>query len=237
MTSLKLGSITVDVVKKDIRNVHLSVYPPVGKVRISAPLRMNVETIRLFAVSKLGWIKEQQKQIVNQEREPAREYLERESHYFWGRRYLLKVIEKNEPPLIDLRHRALIMQVRPGATVERKQEILEEWYRTQLKSAIPPLIAKWEPVMGVRVARFFVQRMKTKWGSCSRTSAGIRLNSDLAKKPLACLEYVLVHEMTHLLEPTHNNHFLALMDRFLPNWRFHKEALNRLPVRHENWKY
>ena len=237
MTSLKLGSITVDVVKKDIRNVHLSVYPPVGKVRISAPLRMNVETIRLFAVSKLGWIKEQQKQIVNQEREPAREYLERESHYFWGRRYLLKVIEKNEPPLIDLRHRALIMQVRPGATVERKQEILEEWYRTQLKSAIPPLIAKWEPVMGVRVARFFVQRMKTKWGSCGRTSAGIRLNSDLAKKPLACLEYVLVHEMTHLLEPTHNNHFLALMDRFLPNWRFHKEALNRLPVRHENWKY
>ena len=236
-TTLTLGAITVDVVKKDIKNIHLSVYPPAGRVRISAPLRMNVETIRLFAVSRLRWIKEQQKQIAGQDREPPREYVERESHYVWGRRYLLKVIEKDEAPRISLGHRTMILQVRPGTSLERKQAILEEWYRAQLKAAVPALLVKWEPMLGVRVIRVFVQRMKTKWGSCSRTSASIRLNSDLAKKPAEFLEYIVVHEMSHLIEPTHNSRFVDLMDRLMPNWRFYRDALNRLPVRHENWKY
>ena len=234
---IELGEIAVDVVKKDIKNVHLSVYPPTGKVRISAPLRMNLDTIRVFAISKLGWIKQQQKKINGQEREPPREYLDRESHYVWGKRYLLKVIEKDGAPEVELKHNQMLLQTRPATSEERKQAVLEEWYRSQLKQAVPQLIAKWEPLMGVKVERFFVQRMKTKWGSCSRGSARIRLNTDLAKKPRECLEYIVVHEMAHLLEPTHNSRFIALMDLFMPQWRFCREVLNRLPVRHERWGY
>jgi hypothetical protein len=235
--TLKLGYITVDVVQKDIKNVHLSVYPPAGKVRISAPLRMKVETIRVFAASKLGWIKEQQKKITRQDRESPREYIERESHYVWGRRYLLRIVEQESPPQVQLRHNKMILQVRPTIGRERRREILDEWYRGQLRVAVQPIIAKWEPLFGIQVERVFVQRMKTKWGSCSRRSASIRLNTDLAKKPPECLEYMVVHEMVHILEPTHNARFMALMDRLMPNWRFYRQLLNRLPVRHETWDY
>src|ERR1017187_6586061 len=234
---IELGDISVEVFKKDIKNVHLSVYPPTGKVRISAPLRMNLNTIRVFAISKLGWIRQQQKKITEQEREPPREYLDRESHYVWGKRYLLKLIEKDAAPRVELKHSQMLLQTRPATGEEKKQAILDEWYPSQLKEAVPPLIAKWEPLMGVKVERFFVQRMKTKWGSCSPGSASIRLNTDLARKPRECLEYIVVHEMAHLLEPTHNSRFVALMDRFMPKWRYCREALNRLPVRHENWDY
>lgn len=237
VTKIELGEIAVDVVKKDIKNVHLSVYPPTGKVRISAPLRMDLDTIRVFAISKLGWIKQQQKKVNEQERELPREYLDRESHYLWGRRYLLKVIEKDAAPEVELKYNQLLLQTRPVASEERKQAILDEWYRAQLKGAVPPLVAKWEPLMNVKVERFFVQRMKTKWGSCSPGSASIRLNTDLAKKPRECLEYIVVHEMAHLLEPTHNSRFMSLMDLFMPNWQFYREVLNRLPVRHESWQY
>ena len=234
---IQLGEIAVDVVKKDIKNVHLSVYPPTGKVRISAPLRMDLDTIRVFAISKLGWIKQQQKKMRGQEREPPREYLDRESHYVWGKRYLLKLTEKDAAPQVELKHSHIVLRTRPGTGEERKQDILEEWYRSQLKAAAPQAIAKWEPLMGVKVERFFVQRMKTKWGSCSPRAGNIRLNTDLAKKPRECLEYIVVHEMVHLLEPTHNSRFLALMDLFIPNWRFYRDLLNRLPVRHETWEY
>jgi predicted metal-dependent hydrolase len=237
VTKIELGEIAVDVVKKDIKNVHLSVYPPTGKVRISAPLRMDLDTIRVFAISKLGWIKQQRRKINAQEREPPREYLDRESHYVWGRRYLLKVIEKDKAPEVRLKHHQMLLQIRPTTGEEKRQAILDEWYRSQLKEAVVPLIARWEPLMGAKVDRFFVQRMKTKWGSCSRTSASIRLNTDLAKKPRECLEYIVVHEMVHLLEPTHNSRFIALMDQFMPQWRFCREVLNRLPVRHERWGY
>ena len=236
-TTLKLGSITVDVVQKDIKNVHLSVYPPAGKVRISAPLRMKQETIRVFAASKLGWIKEQQKKITGQDRESPREYIERESHYLWGRRLLLRIVERESPPEVQGRHNKIILQVRSATGPSRRQEILDEWYRAQLRTAVQPLITRWEPVMGVQVERVFVQRMKTKWGSCSRRSASIRLNTDLAKKPPECLEYMVVHEMVHILEPTHNARFMDLMDRMMPNWRFYRQLLNRLPVRHESWDY
>jgi predicted metal-dependent hydrolase len=236
-TQIKLGDIAVEVVKKDIKNVHLSVYPPAGRVRISAPLRMNLDTIRVFAISKLGWIKQQQKKLREQERETPREYLDRESHYVWGKRYLLKVIESDETPMVELKHSEMRLRVRPSAGDEKKQAIVEAWYRDQLRQAIPALIAKWESLIGVKVARFSVQRMKTKWGSCTRDTRSIRLNTDLAKKPPECLEYIVVHEMVHLLELTHNGRFMALMDQFLPNWRFYREELNRLPVRHENWGY
>ena len=222
------------MVKKDIKNVHLSVYPPAGDVRISAPLRMNLETIRVFAVSKLGWIKEQRKKIVGQERETPRSYSERESHYVWGKRYLLKVVERDCPAEVFLQHNRIVLQVRPTWSRERKQEFLDAWYRGQIRAAVPEMIRRWESVLGVKVERVFVRRMRTKWGSCSRASASIRLNTDLAKKPLECLEYIVVHEMAHLVEPTHNARFIALMDRVMPNWSQYREMLNRLPVRYEN---
>jgi predicted metal-dependent hydrolase len=235
MTTLTLGSITVDVVKKDIKNVHLSVYPPAGDVRISAPLRMNLETIRVFAVSKLGWIKEQRKKLVGQERETPRNYSERESHYIWGKRYLLKVVERDCPAEVILQHNRMVLQVRPTWSRQRKQEFIDAWYRGQIRAAVPEMIKRWESLLGVKVERVFIRRMRTKWGSCSRASASIRLNTDLAKKPLECLGYIVLHEIAHLVEPTHNARFITLMDRAMPNWQQYREMLNRLPVRHENW--
>jgi len=235
--TIDLGDIKVEVVKKDIKNIHLSVYPPAGRVRISAPSRMSLDTIRVFVISKLGWIKQQQQKFQSQARETPREYLDRESHYVWGKRYLLRVIESDTAPAVELKHSRMFLHVRPGTDAVKKQIIMEAWYRAQLKQALPPLIAKWEPLMGVQVARFFVQRMKTRWGSCNPGARRIRLNTDLAKKPRECLEYVVVHEMVHLLEPTHNARFVALMDQFMPKWQFYRDVLNRLPVRHEDWGY
>ena len=234
---IALGKIRVDVVHKDIKNVHLSVYPPAGRVRISAPLRMSLDTIRIFAISKLGWIKQQQQKLREQERETPREYLDRESHYVWGKRYLLKTVEIDEPPGVELNHSRMLLRVRPGAAHENMEAIVDAWYRKQIKEAALPLIAKWEPLLGVKVQKLFVQRMKTKWGSCNPASANIRLNTDLAKKPRECLEYIVVHEMVHLLEPTHNKRFAILMDRHMPKWQFYRQSLNRLPVRHERWGY
>lgn len=236
-TTLKLGAIIADLVRKDIKNVHLSVYPPAGRVRISAPLRMNVETVRAFAVSKLGWIKTQQNQIIVQEREPPREYLERESHYVWGKRYLLQIFERNEAPRIELKARRMVMELRPGTALKRREEILDAWYRAQLREAAIALIAKWEPRLGVKVDKLFIQRMKTKWGSCRRETLAIRLNTELAKKPRECLEYIVIHEMVHLLEPNHGKGFVDRMERAMPLWRQHRRHLNQLPVRHEDWLY
>lgn len=237
VTKLKLGEIEVDVVLKDIKNIHLSVYPPNGRVRISAPSRMNLETIRVFAISRLGWIKKQRQKLQEQERETQREYIDRESHFVWGRRYLLKVIEAESMPFVELKPNQMILQVRPGLDESRRQAVVEEWYRRQLKDAAIPLIEEWEPKLGVNVEKLFVQRMKTKWGSCNTRKSTIRLNTELAKKPPECLEYLVVHEMVHLLEPTHNARFKELMDRFIPNWRFLRQQLNRLPVNHEEWEY
>lgn len=237
LTKIELGGIVVDVLKKDIKNVHLSVHPPTGKVRISAPLRMEIDTIRVFAISKLHWIKQQQKKLRAQERETPREYLDRESHYVWGKRYLLKVIHKDAAPSVELRNSTLRLRIRSRSSDKKKQAVIDAWYREQLKEAIPPLVAKWERLMCVKVEKFFVQRMKTKWGSCNSRSRSIRLNSELAKKPLECLEYIVVHEMIHIVEPTHNQSFVALIDQFMPKWKFYRDMLNRLPVRHENWFY
>lgn len=237
LSQIQLGDIAVDVVRKDIKNVHLSVHPPTGRVRIAAPERMKLDTIRVFAISKLRWIKQQQGKLREQERETPREYLNRESHYVWGKRFLLKVIEKDAAPTVELKPRMLVITVRPGSTYQKKQAVLDAWYRELLKEEIPPLITKWERFMGVKVEKFFVQRMKTKWGSCNPRSMSIRINSELAKKPRECLEYIVVHEMVHLLEPTHNRSFIALIDQFMPKWQFYRDVLNRLPVRHERWGY
>ena len=234
---INLGEMSVEVVKKYIKNIHLSVYPPTGTVRISAPLRMNIDTIRVFAISRLGWIKKQQQKLKKQEREAPRDYLDRESHYLWGKRYLLKVVEEDAAPRVELKHKKIILQVRSGTSRDKKKAILEEWYRERLKEALPTLIAKWEKLMNVKVKRFFVRRMKTRWGSCNPSTKSIRLNTELAKKLPDCLEYIVVHEMAHLREPTHNSRFIALMDSMMPKWEFYREMLNRSPLRHESWIY
>ena len=234
---IQLGDIAIDVVLKDIKNVHLSVYPPHGRVRIAAPLRTSLDILRIFAITRLDWIKRQQAELQAQERETPREYLERESHYVWGKRCLLAVWEFEGPPFIELAHDRLLLRERPGTSEEKRQRLVEEWYREQMKAAIPPLLERWEPRIGVSTRRFFVQRMKTRWGSCNTTACTIRLNSELAKKPPECLEYILVHELIHLLEPTHNARFIGLMDRFMPSWQLRRQALNRLPVREESWRY
>lgn len=234
---MQLGDIPVDVVLKDIKNVHLSVYPPHGRVRISAPLRMDIETIRVYAISKIDWIRQQREKFQQQERETPREYLERESHYVWGKRYLLSIVENEAPPFVELNHTRMVLSIRPGTDETKRQEVVEAWYREQIRQAAPALIAQWEARMGVKVERFFVQRMKTRWGSCKHQVGHIRLNTELAKKPKECLEYIIVHEMAHLLEPTHNARFVDIMDRFLPHWKQLRDELNRAPLGHVEWVY
>jgi predicted metal-dependent hydrolase len=234
---VQLGDIAVDVVRKDIKNVHLSVHPPTGRVTISAPSRLSLDTIRVFAISKLSWIKQQQNKFREQEREIPREYLDRESHFVWGKRYLLTVSESDESPSVELKHSRMVLRMRPGASDAKKQAVVEEWYRAQLKKAVPSLIAKWEPLMGVKVERCFVQRMKTKWGSCNAGTRSIRLNTELAKKPVQCLEYIIVHELAHLIERHHNDRFVSIMNKHLPQWRSHRQELNSAPLAHQTWSY
>jgi hypothetical protein len=198
---------------------------------------MALDTIRVFAISKLAWIRQQQRKLQEQDRETPREYIGRESHYVWGRRYLLTVTEADQPASIELAHHRICLRVRPGTDHAMRHAIFDGWYRDQVRQAAPAVIAKWEKLMGVKVDRLFVRRMKTKWGSCNPVTRTVRLNTDLAKKPPACLEYIVVHEMVHLLEPTHNARFVELMNRFMPKWEFHRQVLNRLPVRHESWGY
>ena len=232
-----LSDIRIDVVRKDIKNVHLSVHPPAGRVRIAAPRHLSEADIRSFAIRKLGWIRRQQARLQEQERETPREFLDRESHFVWGRRLLLRVVEGDSAPRIEVSPRHLTLHVRPRTPASKRAQLLDEWYRIQIRTALPPLILRWASVTDLTVRRVFLQRMKTKWGSCNRRAGTIRLNTELARKPPECLEYLVVHELAHMLEPTHNPRFVALMDRFLPAWQSVRQALNRLPVRHEDWEY
>ncbi len=236
-TRLVLNDVELTVTRKAVRNLHLSVHPPTGAVTITAPPDVTLQTVRAFAIRKLAWIRTQQGKFRQQEREPPRGYAERESHYVWGRRYLLKVVEAEATPSVELRPRALVLRVPPDADVERREAVLEAWRRSILKLEAAPLLERWQARLGVTVNRVHVQRMKTKWGSCNAQARSIRLNAELTKKPLACLEYLILHELVHLIEPTHNARFRALMDRLLPSWPERRAELNRLPVRHEDWSY
>jgi len=238
MDQITVSNITIDVIRKDIKNIHLAVYPPTGRVRIAAPLSVNDDTIRLFAISKLGWIKRHQREFDAQERISPREYKQRESHYFQGRRYLMKIIEKDEPPKVILRARTYIeLYVRPNTSFEKRQEVITEWYRVELKKLIPGIIEKWEKSLNVTIAEWQVKQMKTNWGTCNIEKKRILINLELTKKPLHCLEYVILHEMVHLLERHHNERFLYYMDTFLPNWKQIRTELNKLPVSHADWEY
>ncbi|MFA6238055.1 MAG: SprT family zinc-dependent metalloprotease [Bacteriovorax sp.] len=227
----QLGDITVDVIKKDIKNVHLSVNPPMGDVRISAPMSMSHDAIRAFAIDKLAWIKSERKKFSAQEREPAREFLNRESHYVWGKRYLLEIVEVNEAPSVELKHSTLVLKVRTGTDKSKMRALLEEWYREQIKDAVPELVAKFSGRLKVSIDRLFVQDMKTQWGSCNISKGNIRLNTDLARKSPEYMEYVVLHEMVHLIEPNHGARFIQLMDQYMVNWRQYRDELNRQPLR------
>lgn len=235
--ALTLGELVIDVIRKDIKHVHLSIHPPAGRVRIAAPWRLSEDAIRAFAIGKIPWIRAQQAKLLDQERETPREYLNRETHYLWGQRRLLQVIEVDERPTIEVRPRKLVLKLRPGSSIERRAELLEAWYREQLRAELGPLVKRWAKRLGVQPAGVFLQRMRTRWGSCNPTRGTIRLNTELAKKPRECLEYILVHELVHLLEPTHNARFVGHMEQALPGWRERRELLNRLPIRHEHWNY
>lgn len=242
MEELKVLNITsqlsIDVVRKDIKNMHLAVYPPTGRVRIAAPLRIDDEAVRLFAISKISWIRKHQRNFVTQDRLPPRQFKERESHYFQGKRYLLRIIEHEAPPKVVFKTKTYIdLFVRPNTTTEQRQIIINEWYRVELKKLIPYIIEKWEKKIGVSVDSWQVKQMKTKWGTCNIEEKKIWINLELAKKPIHCLEYIVVHEMIHLLERRHNDYFLSLMDKHMPQWKFNKDELNRLPVSHGEWSY
>lgn len=234
--TIQLGDLIIDVTKKDIKNVHLSVHPPDGRVSLSAPLNTRLEVARAYAISKLPWIRLQQEKLAKQSRETPRQYVKRESHYLWGRRYLLNVIVTEDKPNIVIDHKRIHLYVKPGTSKDKKAEILYEWQKTLLHEFIQEVVPKWEKILGVNIKSYFVQKMKTKWGSCNHKSQNIRLNTELVKKPKDLVEYVIVHEMVHLLVPTHNDHFLALMNKYYPHWREARLELNELPLGHVEWK-
>ncbi|TFL19519.1 M48 family metallopeptidase [Jannaschia formosa] len=233
--TIQLGDITIAMTRKDIKNVHLSVHPPSGRVTLVAPLATRPEVARAYAASKIGWIRDQQAKLLGQARETPRQFVERESHYLWGRRYLLSIVEKDVKPFVRLDHRRITLTVRPGSSPAKREEVMQEWHRSLLHEAVPPLIRKWEAKLGVDVAGYFLQRMKTKWGGCNPRHRNIRLNTELVKKPKDLLEYVVVHEMVHLIEPKHSERFVAKMTEYYPTWRDARAELNELPLAAENW--
>lgn len=230
MPELIIDNINIEVVQKNIKNVYLSIKPPMGQVRVSAPEYMALDAIKAYVISKLAWIKKQQYRFQMQEREVVREYVE--SYYFNGRCYLLKVEEHDTTPKVILNDSQIILQLRPGSDIHKKAIVLDNWYRKQLREKTLLMIKDWENKMGVSVAKLTIQKMTTRWGSCTPTLRSIRINLELVKKPTQLLEYVVVHELAHLIEPSHNYRFKAIMDKFMPKWRFLRDELNRLPVRY-----
>jgi len=234
--TIQIGDIVIAMTRKDIKHVHLSVHPPSGRVTLVAPKGTRPEVARAYAVSKLGWIRDQQTKLRGQARETPRRFVERESHTLWGRRYLLSVVEQDGKPCVRLSHRRITLTVRPGSSAAKRKEIMHEWHKALLHEAVPPLIRKWQSKLDVTVSGYFLQRMKTKWGGCNHRAGHIRLNTELVKKPKDLLEYVVVHEMLHLAEPTHSERFVATLNQRYPTWREAREELNELPLAAEVWK-
>lgn len=228
--TIQLGTLSILVTKKDIKNVHLSVHPPDGRVTLVTPKATRLEVARAYAISKLGWIRNQQEKLTKQARETPRHFIERESHYLWGRRHLMTIQYREAKPAVSLDHKRIKLTVRAGSDAKKRAEVIHEWHKALLHAVVPALIKKWEPKLKVKVTSYFLQRMKTKWGSCNQKAGHIRLNTELVKKPKDLLEYVIVHEMAHLLEPAHNDRFVAILDKQYPTWREARAELNELPL-------
>lgn len=237
-SQIRVSGVPVEIVRKGIKNLHLGVYPPRGRVRVAAPLRVSDAAVRLAVVGKLGWIKRQRARFEAQPRQSAREMVSGESHYFLGQRYRLNVIEHNGANKVVLRKKTTIdLYVRPEISAEHRERVLQRWYRQQLKELIPPLVEKWQTAVGVQADEWAIKKMKTKWGACNVEARRIWLNLELAKKPAQCLEYIIVHELLHLLERQHNDNFFALMNEYLPQWRSRRSELNAAPLAHARWSY
>lgn len=234
---ITVQSLTVDVARKAIKNLHLGVYPPDGRVRVAAPLAVSDEAVRLAVIEKLGWIKRQQSKFADQPRQGKREMVSGESHYFLGQRYRLRVVNHEGPARVICGKSHLELHVRPELDAEQRERVLTGWYREQLKQLIPPVLAQWEPKLGVQATNWGIRKMKTRWGTCNREARRIWLNLELAKKPKGCLEYVVIHELVHLLERDHNDRFRSLMDQFMPRWQIRRTILNQAPLGHEDWVY
>lgn len=231
-----VSNLMVDTIKKDIKNMHLGVYPPDGRIRVAVPLKMTDEAIRLFVISKMHWIKKQQLKFSKQERQTQREYVGGESHYFFGRRYLLDVIHTTSRPKIEIRKKTHInLHIKPGTSMRQREKIFEEFYRLHMKEIIPILLEKWQEKMDVHVKEVKIKKMKTKWGTCNRKDRRIWLNLELAKKPLHCIDYVFVHELAHLIEKKHSKKFIQILESVLPNWQSEKEELNRTVLGYSSW--
>jgi predicted metal-dependent hydrolase len=234
--TIKLGEMSILVTRKAIKNVHLSVHPPSGRVTLVAPVATRLDVARAYAISRLGWIREQQSKLRNQAREAPRKFVERESHYLWGRRHLLTIVHRETKPFVLLDHRRITLTVRPGSDAQKRADVMHDWHKSLLHDVVPSLIKKWEPKLKVKVARYFLQRMKTKWGSCNHKAGRIRLNTELVKKPKELLEYVIVHEMAHLIELTHSDRFIAILEDNYSTWREARAELNELPLTAQVWK-
>ncbi len=232
---IEISGIAIKVTRKAVKNVHLSVHPPHGHVTLVAPTQTRLDVARAYAISKLGWIRDQQEKLRNQPRVSARQFVGRESHFLWGRRYLMTVIELDEKPNIKTDHRTIKLSVRPGATTEKKAQIMHDWHKGLMHAVVPDILRTWETKLGVSVSAYFLQRMKTKWGSCNPDARAIRLNTELVKKPRDLLEYVIVHELMHLHAPTHSPLFFDLMKRYFPSWPEARRELNDLPLTEEVW--
>ena len=235
---IRVSGLAVQIVRKNIKNLHLGVYPPNGRVRVAAPLRVSDDAVRLAVIGKLGWIKRQQTRFKAQARQSDREMVSGESHYYMGRRYRLRVVERDGPSRVVQRNRGTLeLQVRSKYSTQEREQVLWRWYRERLRELVPPLLAKWEALLEIRAAAFGIRKMKTKWGACSVDARRIWLNLELAKKPGQCLEYIVVHELVHLIERHHNDSFIAILDRHLPHWRHHRKLLNDAPLGHAEWTY
>ncbi len=234
---IQINDLRIDVVRKDIKNMHLAVYPPTGRLRLSAPNKTDEEVLRLFAISKISWMRKHIKNFEEQERESPREFISGESHYLFGKRYILELEEGKRNGVRKKGHKKLILTIRPNHDLATRTRVMREWYRSQLKGLLPELIQQWEKVIGVKAKSWGVRRMSTKWGACNIDNKRIWLNLELAKKPTICLEYIIAHELIHLHERHHNERFIELMNRFMPKWRQHRKTLSELPVAHEEWGY
>jgi predicted metal-dependent hydrolase len=235
---ITVQGLTVEVVRKAIKNLHLGVYPPHGRVRVAAPLAVSDEAVRLAVIGKLAWIKKKQAKFEAQVRQSKREMVNGESHYFLGQRYRLRIVDHRGAGKVILQNKSFIdLYVRPNASAEDREKVLYRWYREQLKTMIPPMLEKWQLMLGVHAADWGIKRMKTKWGACNVEARRIWINLELAKKPIQCLEYILTHELVHLIEPHHNEQFIEIMDRFMPQWRLYREELNQAPLGYDRWDY
>ena len=232
---ITLGDITIALTRKQVKHVHLSVHPPNGRVTMVVPQATRLAAARAYAISKLRWIRDQREKLRTQPRELPRAFVTRESHYLWGRRYLLTVQEIDTKPSVVAKNQRLVMTVRPGASASKRAEVMHEWHKSLMHAAVKPLLSKWEAKIGVKASAYFLQRMKTKWGACNARARNIRLNTELVKKPRDLLEYVIVHELMHLIEPRHSDRFMALMDRHYPHWRDARAELNALPLSAQAW--